>query len=49
MSNRLTVWWEGRITGCLYLGPSADHLRTGAALNAVQIAESLGRWHLKMA
>lgn len=24
MSNRLTVWWDGRITGCLYLGPDGD-------------------------
>ena len=24
MSNRLSVWWDGRITGCLYLGPGGD-------------------------
>jgi serine/threonine-protein kinase HipA len=24
MSNRLTVWWDGRITGCLYLGSDGD-------------------------
>lgn len=24
MSNRLSVWWGGRITGCLYLGPDGD-------------------------
>ena len=24
MSNRLSVWWDGRVTGCLYLGPDGD-------------------------
>jgi serine/threonine-protein kinase HipA len=24
MSNRLSVWWDGRITGCLYLRPNGD-------------------------
>ena len=24
MRNRLSVWWDGRITGCLYLGPDGD-------------------------
>jgi len=24
MSNRLSVWWDGRITGCLYFGPDGD-------------------------
>lgn len=24
MSNRLTVWWNGRVTGCFYLGPDGD-------------------------
>lgn len=24
MSNRLSVWWGGRVTGCLYLGPDGD-------------------------
>lgn len=24
MSNRLTVWWDGRVTGCLYLGPDGE-------------------------
>ena len=24
MSNRLSVWWDGRIRGCLYLGPDGD-------------------------
>ena len=24
MSNRLSVWWAGRIAGCLYLGPGGD-------------------------
>jgi serine/threonine-protein kinase HipA len=24
MSNRLAVWWEGRITGTLYIGPDGD-------------------------
>ncbi|MDE2410216.1 MAG: type II toxin-antitoxin system HipA family toxin [Sphingomonadales bacterium] len=24
MSNRLSVWWDGRIAGCLYLGPDGD-------------------------
>lgn len=24
MSNRLTVWWDGRVAGCLYLGPDGD-------------------------
>jgi serine/threonine-protein kinase HipA len=26
MSNRLSVWWEGRIAGCLYLGPDGETL-----------------------
>lgn len=24
MSNRLAVWWEGRVTGTLYIGPDGD-------------------------
>ena len=24
MSNRLSVWWDSRVTGCLYLGPDGD-------------------------
>jgi transposase len=28
MSNRLSVWWDGRITGCLYLSRS-DAARIG--------------------
>lgn len=26
MTDRLSVWWEGRISGCLYLGPDGETL-----------------------
>lgn len=26
MTNRLSVWWDGRISGCLYLGPDGEAL-----------------------
>jgi serine/threonine-protein kinase HipA len=26
MTNRLSVWWDGRISGCLYLGPDGETL-----------------------
>jgi HipA-like protein len=26
MTNRLSVWWEDRISGCLYLGPDGETL-----------------------
>jgi serine/threonine-protein kinase HipA len=26
MTNRLSVWWDGRIAGCLYLGPDGETL-----------------------
>lgn len=26
MTNRLFVWWDGRISGCLYLGPDGETL-----------------------
>jgi serine/threonine-protein kinase HipA len=28
MTNRLSVWWDGRISGCLYLGPDGETLFT---------------------
>lgn len=36
MSNRLVVWWDGRVTGCLYLGPDGD---TQFAYDAVWLAD----------
>ena len=26
MTDRLSVWWDGRISGCLYLGPDGETL-----------------------
>lgn len=37
MSNRLTVWWDGRVTGCLYLGPDGD---TQFAYDAAWLADA---------
>jgi len=37
MSNRLTVWWDGRITGCLYLGSDGD---TQFAYDAAWLADA---------
>ncbi|MDR3448447.1 MAG: type II toxin-antitoxin system HipA family toxin [Alphaproteobacteria bacterium] len=37
MSNRLAVWWDGRVTGCLYLGPDGD---TQFAYDAEWLADS---------
>ncbi|MBA4354200.1 MAG: kinase, partial [Novosphingobium sp.] len=37
MSNRLTVWWDGRVTGCLYLGLDGD---TQFAYNAAWLADA---------
>ena len=37
MSNRLAVWWDGRVTGCLYLGPDGD---TQFAYDAAWLADS---------
>ena len=28
MTDRLSVWWDGRVSGCLYLGPDGDTLFT---------------------
>jgi serine/threonine-protein kinase HipA len=37
MSNRLIVWWDGRVTGCLYLGPDGD---TQFAYDAAWLADT---------
>jgi len=37
MSNRLAVWWDGRVTGCLYLGPDGD---TQFAYDAAWLADA---------
>ena len=37
MSNRLTVWWDGRVTGCLYIGPDGD---TQFAYDAAWLADA---------
>ena len=37
MNNRLTVWWDGRVTGCLYLGPDGD---TQFAYDAAWLADA---------
>ncbi|KPF91182.1 kinase [Novosphingobium sp. AAP83] len=37
MTNRLTVWWDGRVTGCLYLGPDGD---TQFAYDAAWLADA---------
>lgn len=37
MSNRLVVWWDGRVTGCLYLGPDGD---TQFAYDAAWLADA---------
>ena len=37
MSNRLSVWWDGNITGCLYLGPDGD---TQFAYDAAWLADA---------
>ena len=26
MTDRLSVWWDSRISGCLYLGPDGETL-----------------------
>jgi serine/threonine-protein kinase HipA len=36
MTNRLSVWWDGRISGCLYLGPDGETL---FAYDAVWLAD----------
>ena len=35
MTDRLSVWWDGRISGCLYLGPDGESL---FAYNAAWLA-----------
>lgn len=37
MTNRLSVWWDGRISGCLYLGPDGETL---FAYDAAWLADS---------
>ena len=37
MSNRLSVWWGGCVTGCLYLGPDGD---TQFAYDAAWLADA---------
>jgi serine/threonine-protein kinase HipA len=37
MTDRLSVWWDGRISGCLYLGPDGETL---FAYDAAWLADS---------